>query len=96
VKATRRRAGRVVQRAQHPFPDPKPPDVGAALRSNRDECHEHSHEAHAVQKEGQRHSERGDEQAGDGGADDARAVHDHRVERDGVGQIGPADEVRDV
>jgi hypothetical protein len=61
----------------------------ARARQDRDE-------AQAVEEEGQGHAEPRDEQAGDGGPDDARPVEDQRVERDGIGQVGPPDEIRDV
>ena len=93
----RRRGRRVAQRSEHAFSDAEPAvDIGPALRPDRDESHQHRHEAHTIQKEGERHAEGRDEQSGDGRADDAGAVHDHRVERDRVGQIGSADEIRDV
>ena len=85
-----------LQCPEHPFPDAEAAGVGTALCTNRHQRHQHRDEAHPVQEKGERHAERGNEQPRDRRADDARPVHDHRVERDGVGEVRSADQVRDV
>ena len=90
----RRRAGRVADRADETLPDTEPAGrIGSPLGPDREERRQDGDEARAVEEERDGHVEARDEQAGEAGADDAGAVEDHRVERDGVGKVGPADQI---
>ena len=93
----RGRPRRVGQRPPEPLAEAEPAGgVGTAGRPGRQERGEDGDEAQAVQEEGRRHAESGDEQPGHGGPDDARPIEHERVEGDGIGEVGLADEIGDI
>ena len=62
-----------------------------ALGADHEERRDHDQERQAVEQERGRHAEARDQERGDRGPDDARAVEGRGVERDGVAEVSPAD-----
>ena len=68
-----------------------PVELHELARPHEPEAREHGEEAERVDREADADAEGGDEDAGERGADHARAVEEARVERDRVRQLLPAD-----